>query len=151
MTFVFGHTHKPFQDLLVLDGYPNPVQVFNTGGWVLDQVRQATTQGAAAVFIDDELNAGSLRLFQANPADEVMPVHVQHVRGAKTPSEPLSGVKDRHLWTRQLIDAAQSTQGEWASFSAAAYKSLALRSKIISHRFFDPHAHLTARQRRRAQ
>ncbi len=77
MSFVFGHTHKPFQDELMIEGYDLPVGVFNTGGWVLDEPTLMPVQGCAAMLVSDELEVASLRLFN-DPTDGAMaPVRVE--------------------------------------------------------------------------
>ena len=63
LSFIFGHTHKPFGDALPLSKYHRPVSIFNTGGWVLDEPQMLPLEGAAAVFVDDELNVVSVRLY----------------------------------------------------------------------------------------
>ena len=40
-TFVFGHTHKPFSKYTTFTGYPGWVDVYNTGGWVVESVKPA--------------------------------------------------------------------------------------------------------------
>lgn len=76
LSFVFGHTHKPFQDQLVIAPWQRPVSIFNTGGWVLDEPMLRPVQGAAAILIDDSADVVSLRLFN-NPTNGVMaPVHI---------------------------------------------------------------------------
>lgn len=60
---VFGHTHKPYESIVRLDPYFQPVRVFNTGGWVIDTRKPDPDQGAAAVLLDENLNAVSLRFF----------------------------------------------------------------------------------------
>jgi len=63
LTFVFGHTHKPFEK--VMDFAPwRGARVLNTGGWVVDTVEPRPEQGGAAVLIDQDLNAVSLRFYQ---------------------------------------------------------------------------------------
>lgn len=77
LSFIFGHTHKPFQDELLVDGYDVPVGIFNTGGWVLDEPTLMPVQGCAAMLVSDELEVASLRLFN-DPTDGAMvPVHVE--------------------------------------------------------------------------
>ncbi|MBX7500621.1 metallophosphoesterase [Qipengyuania sp. YG27] len=77
MNFVFGHTHKPFQDELMVEGYDLPVGVFNTGGWVLDEPTLMPVQGCAAMLVSHELEVASLRLFN-DPTDGTMaPVRVE--------------------------------------------------------------------------
>lgn len=46
VTFVFGHTHKPFERLDTIDGYDQPVALFNTGGWIVDTTSVNPMQGA---------------------------------------------------------------------------------------------------------
>ena len=62
-TFVFGHTHKPFERAMDFKGYAGPVQVLNTGGWIVDSVRPEPSRGAAIVLLDDGLNAVNLRMY----------------------------------------------------------------------------------------
>ncbi|MEL7219543.1 MAG: hypothetical protein AAGK01_14090, partial [Pseudomonadota bacterium] len=77
LSFIFGHTHKPFQDELLVDGYEVPVGIFNTGGWVLDEPTLMPVQGCAAMLVSDELEVASLRLFN-DPTNGVMaPVRVE--------------------------------------------------------------------------
>lgn len=63
LTFVFGHTHKPFEVEIEPSGYRGPVSVYNTGGWVVDSERSAPLQGGAAILLDEDLNAVSLRIY----------------------------------------------------------------------------------------
>jgi len=63
VSFIFGHTHKPFEDAMKCEGYGQAVKIFNTGGWVVDTVEPDPPHGAAAVLLDEELNAVSLRFF----------------------------------------------------------------------------------------
>lgn len=63
LTFIFGHTHKPFVDEIVVDELKNPVPVCNAGGWMLDAPRLDGREGASVALIDDDLNVVSVRLF----------------------------------------------------------------------------------------
>ncbi len=68
VTFVFGHTHKPYQDVMsvpVGDGDKN-VPVYNTGGWVVENVAPSPLHGASVLFIDEELNTAALKLYKEN-------------------------------------------------------------------------------------
>ena len=44
--FIFGHTHKPFVLDRQLAGYPSPVRISNTGGWVVDTSTPAPPRAA---------------------------------------------------------------------------------------------------------
>src|SRR5262245_48965533 len=67
VTFVFGHTHKPFQADRDFQGYHLNVHVFNSGGWVIDSVARQALHGGAVILVDEALNVTSLRLY--NEAD----------------------------------------------------------------------------------
>lgn len=87
-TLIFGHTHKPFEDRLTVDGYGAAMGIVNTGGWVLDTSLLSTVEGASAVFIDDELNVAVLRLFAPPANGDTAGVFVTGVDG-KTTDNPL--------------------------------------------------------------
>ena len=42
VTFVFGHTHKPFEEPRTFPNLGNGVPVYNTGGWVVEPVDTGT-------------------------------------------------------------------------------------------------------------
>jgi UDP-2,3-diacylglucosamine pyrophosphatase LpxH len=63
LTFVMGHTHKPFELQMTTAGFPAPVQVLNTGGWVVDSLSTAPLAGGAAILLDESLETVSLRMY----------------------------------------------------------------------------------------
>jgi hypothetical protein len=63
VSFVFGHTHKPFERVTTFDGFSKPVSLYNTGGWVVDTETTAPLHGAAVVVVDDDLRVASLRMY----------------------------------------------------------------------------------------
>jgi hypothetical protein len=67
LTFIFGHTHKPFAEPRTLDAFPTPVNVVNTGGWVVDAPQVNPVKGAALILIDDELNVAAVRCYTEGP------------------------------------------------------------------------------------
>ncbi|MEZ5679930.1 MAG: metallophosphoesterase [Erythrobacter sp.] len=104
LSFIFGHTHKPFQDDLMVDGFDVPVGVFNTGGWVLDEPTLMPVQGCSAMLVSDELEVAALRLFN-DPTDGTMaPVRVEG-------SGRVSRLVDE---TGEAVERASS---HWADFS----------------------------------
>jgi len=68
VTFVFGHTHKPFEEVRSYAGYGNGLKVFNDGGWVVDSMVPAPVKGAAVILVDEDLNTASVRFY--NEADD---------------------------------------------------------------------------------
>ncbi len=76
LTFVFGHTHKPFADALVVPGFAAPVSVYNSGGWVLDTADLSTVEGAGVVFLDDALNSAMLQVYALTEGEALLPAQV---------------------------------------------------------------------------
>ncbi len=104
LSFIFGHTHKPFQDELKVDGYPVPVGIFNTGGWVLDEPTLMPVQGCAAMLVSDDLEVASLRLFNDPTGGTIAPVRVEG-----------SGRVTRLV--DESAEAVERASGHWADFS----------------------------------
>ena len=125
-TFVFGHTHKPFQDMLGVTGYDAPVKLLNSGGWVVDEADFSSVQGGAAIFIDEGLNTASLRLFQA-PVNGHMPeVMAEGVYHDEAESNPLlSKMRD------------QLDQSKWDNFQSSVQAAIELRALEVRDQFFD--------------
>lgn len=64
ITFVFGHTHKPFEEDMNFKGYPGWTDVYNSGGWVVDSDKPQPQHGGAVILLDENLNAASVRFYQ---------------------------------------------------------------------------------------
>ena len=104
LSFIFGHTHKPFQDELSVAGYDLPVGVFNTGGWVLDEPTLMPVQGCAAMLVSDDLEVASLRLFNDPTDGTIAPVRVEG-------SGRLTRLED------EASEAVERASAHWADFS----------------------------------
>jgi hypothetical protein len=76
VTFVFGHTHKPFIDTVVPATGP-VVQVCNTGGWYLDSPRLNGREGVSLVLVDDALNVVAVQCFATPVNGAPCPVTVR--------------------------------------------------------------------------
>ncbi len=108
LSFIFGHTHKPFQDELLVDGFDVPVGVFNTGGWVLDEPTLMPVQGCAAMLVSDELEVASLRLFNDPTDGTIAPVRVEG-----------SGRQTRLV--DETAEAVERASSHWAEFSRTVH------------------------------
>ncbi|EDL47922.1 metallophosphoesterase [Erythrobacter sp. SD-21] len=127
--FVFGHTHKPFQDELMVEGYVLPVGVFNTGGWVLDEPGLMPVQGCAAMLVSDELEVASLRLFN-DPVDGVMlPVRVEG-----------SGRETKLVG--EAAAAVEAAASHWADFSRAVHARIDEKGAKRVRRFLETSEHM---------
>jgi Calcineurin-like phosphoesterase len=107
VTFVFGHTHKPFVDVMDAAGYPAPVPIMNTGGWVVDGLEPEPLHGASAVLLDEDLNPVMLRFYaqRAEPS-EYRPV-----------VETAPGRPDSEF-ARRLRAIVTPARDPWRAFSA---------------------------------
>jgi len=122
VTFIFGHTHKPFEDEIDAENYSEPVRVFNTGGWVLDEPRLDTVQGASMILIDEDLNVAALRLFGCPVNGEATPVGVHGTGRYSDLGNPL---------IEPLRRALRNTHELWQTFSETAARELELRSRAM--------------------
>ncbi|MBQ1764916.1 MAG: metallophosphoesterase [Aquincola sp.] len=127
--FIYGHTHKPFEREFAVPGYPMPVAVYNTGGWVIDQPTMGGTQGAAAVLVDAALNVASLRLFQDPANGHMKPVQVSDVGSMRPQPNPLRDA---------LLGAVEAQRAAWQVFSQAACAAAELQAARLLDRFFQP-------------
>jgi hypothetical protein len=69
ITFIFGHTHKPFEAIRPYTGYTSGVKVFNNGGWVVDSMVPSPLKGGAVILVDDDLNTASVRIYNEAETD----------------------------------------------------------------------------------
>ena len=126
-SFVFGHSHKPFEDELPVAGFDRPVGIFNTGGWVMDQPTMTTTQGASAMFIDDALNVASLRLFNDPVNGRMPPVHARGIGGFRDRDNPMLAA---------LAAGIERTAPAWGAFSRNAQQATQSRATLLLDEFF---------------
>jgi hypothetical protein len=120
LSFVFGHTHKPFESILPLPEFPAPLSLYNNGGWVVDTPTTAETQGASVILIDSDCNVASLRMYnQADSADSY------RVRLASEPSPAPNGFLD------QLESELDFERAPWIDFSKIAAVEVARRHRLL--------------------
>ncbi len=112
LTFVFGHTHKPFEGRQRFAGYPSETVLVNTGGWVVDSLEPEPIHGASIVVVDDELNVAPVRMYQQCDSPEKYRVEVKRVPGFDNPL------------TAQLEEIVRPEADPWLSFSREAYRSV---------------------------
>lgn len=125
VTLVFGHTHKPFQDDMNFDGYPQWVNVYNTGGWVVDKVERQSLYGGAVVLIDENLDATSLRLYNEASNVENYTVLVEEAR------HPGDHPSDFHRRIESLVNESASL---WRIFSQVVARAVNVRAQNLRAR-----------------
>lgn len=119
LTFVFGHTHKPFRDQFVSAPFKHPISVVNTGGWVVDEPERPGKQGAAVVWTNAALETASVNVF-SHP----------------TPATGLGASES----FQQRVDEVMTDPGigaQWKNLRQAATQAVAERQRRAEDRVFD--------------
>lgn len=112
--FVYGHTHKPFQESMSFKEFISPVDVYNSGGWVMDAVDPEPAKGGAIVLIDEELNVVSVRMYNEETEGKSFQVTVE------TLDQTVAGKNLFLDHIRSLIDPSKSP---WVDFTEAVRAS----------------------------
>lgn len=109
LTFVFGHTHKPFACFLEnVDGYSEWLRVYNSGGWVVDTPRPDKRHGGAAILINDELDVVSLNLYNESQKETDFNVYVKEAVREGVP---------KSKFFERIDGLVDSTATPWREFS----------------------------------
>ncbi len=122
MTFVFGHTHKPFEDEIAVDGFELPVATCNTGGWMLDAPRLDGKEGASLVLVDDQLNTISIRMFQTRMDGAFQPGVARLISQHDASADEFMD---------QVNHALHQTQSLWDNLAEVAGKAYQFRQNLI--------------------
>ena len=120
VSFVYGHTHKPFADRWSVAGFPAPVRIFNTGGWVVDTAEPAPVQAGVAVLVNDDLDAASLQFYRQSAAAAPSAVQLLPPPAGEQPS----------AWHTELASRIDPAAEPWATLSAAAAREAAQRHRL---------------------
>jgi hypothetical protein len=108
LTFVFGHTHKPFEQDSHFDGAPFWTSVYNGGGWVVDTPTPQPINGGAAILLDADLNAASLRFYNQSANVDGYSVTVEAATDEGSPQNPL---------LERLSSIVDPAKDPWKAFS----------------------------------
>ncbi len=125
VSLVFGHTHKPFQKDMQFDGYPGWVNVYNTGGWVVETVTAKPAHGGAVVLVDENLNAVSLNMYSEAEDPGAYAVSVAEARHTGDQANPL------YIDLKKRIDP---TAAPWRTFSKTIAPEIVLRQRYMAKR-----------------
>lgn len=120
VTFVYGHTHKPFVDQWSVPGFPAPVSIANTGGWVVDTAAPAPVQAGVAVLVNENLDTASLQFYRQSPGSAPVPVQVLPPPADGQPS----------AWHSELASRIDPAAAPWAALSESAAKLVAQRHRL---------------------
>lgn len=129
VTFVFGHTHKPFTRETRFNGFSGWVHTYNTGGWVVDTLEPEPTHGGAMVLIDENLEAVLVRMYNETGENQKWQVVAETSSRGSDVSGQLSASVDKLLKTR----------GPWQTFPDTAAECVSIRREHLRNRVFGSH------------
>ena len=121
VTFIFGHTHKPFELIQPYAGYESGVKLFNSGGWVVDSLAPAPLHGGAVILVDEDLNTASLRLYNQSPSDTTSP-----------PPPHISEAIDNPLV--QQLKTTLTTTPPWTAITQAVFTEIPRQRQNLSEK-----------------
>jgi hypothetical protein len=125
VSFVFGHTHKPFQKDMNFKGYPRWVNVYNTGGWVVQTVEAEALFGGALALVDEDLNAVSLRMYNESTGKEGYSIRVEEASHAGERTNPFH---------ERMLNLVNPLKEPWRDFSSVVADSVAERAAKLGDR-----------------
>ncbi len=128
-SFIFGHTHKPFQDQLLIPGFEHAVELWNTGGWVVDHPTMSPVQGGSVVLVDDDAHVAALRLYNDPLNGEIAHPRAAGTGGPQDQDNPLLAA---------LTQALASDPTMFADFTSACGSGIDRRAAALRARWFDP-------------
>ena len=117
VTYIFGHTHKPFVGHDTFAGFKR-VGLVNSGGWVVDSLETKPLSGGAIVLVDDQLDVALLRMYN------------EHERAADYRVFVEADDHDSPFFARlsKLIDPASPP---WNTFSQVVAKAVDSRRQAL--------------------
>jgi hypothetical protein len=126
VTFVFGHTHKPFTRDTKFNGFSGWVHTYNTGGWVVDTLDPEPTHGGAMVLIDENLEAVSVRMYNETGDNQKWQIIAEmSARGSNVTGQLLADVGE-------LL----KIEGPWQTFPDTIAESVSIRREHLRNRVF---------------
>ena len=124
ITFVFGHTHKPFQGKIDSDEYPGGVKVYNNGGWVVDTVEREPLHGGTIILVDENLEVCSLRMYNESGKADDYRVCVAEARPDDVAPSPFS---------EEIRGVVGAEISPWKDFSDTVAREIDLRARYLKH------------------
>ena len=123
-TLIIGHTHKPFACHQGFQGYSGGLDVYNSGGWMVETLRYAPFHGGSIILVDDQLNVASIRMYNENADDRPLPVRLEPVPSASL-HNPLAS---------EIEQLKFSEEDPWKTFSQTVASIIQIRRRHLKKR-----------------
>ncbi len=131
LTFVYGHTHKPYEDVMEDPADRRTVRVYNTGGWPIDSREPSDVMGASVLLMNERLDIACLRIYNDRAPDGDVSLEVR----ATTQDEPGGSFRSavaRRVWGEPDGAAA----APWRELEARIHRAIRRRRSL--HESPDP-------------
>lgn len=128
VTLVFGHTHKPFQEDMNFKEYAGWVDVYNTGGWVVETTDPQPLHGGGMVLVDEEMNAVSVRMYNESVDTAAYIARVEEASHAAEKHSPLFN----HI--EGLVNPGVNP---WKLFSESVVRAVRVREQNLRARIVE--------------
>lgn len=98
-SLIWGHTHKPFENLLT-DDQNRKIFNYNIGGWTVDELKPDRIHGASILFMNDGLDIATLNVFNNGNTDGHVilkisdPVDPSNTAFSQVMSEKITGIPE---------------------------------------------------------
>jgi hypothetical protein len=125
-TFIFGHTHKPFVCHRQFKGFAGEVEVFNSGGWVVESLNNSGLHGGTIVLVDDNLDVAAIRMYNESEDGSLAPVRPDNPLPCTQPLNPLECA----------INGVDFSKGPWNTFSEIVSVTVPIRRMYLRRRVF---------------
>jgi len=122
VTFIFGHTHKPFQKDMNFNGYPQWVNVYNSGGWIVDTLKPEPLIGGSIILVDEDLNTTALRMYNQEKSSADYSVSIEEARRTNEESNPLY---------QRISELVKPSEEPWKTFSEEVARDVPVRMKNL--------------------
>jgi hypothetical protein len=126
-TLVLGHTHKPFARHEAFHGYRGGVDVYNSGGWVVEDLEAKRLHGGSIILADDQLNVAAIRMYNEGADDAPLPVWCEALPLATPSLNPVARDLDKMKFSKNEV---------WKTFSQKVTSAVSIRRKFLRKRVF---------------
>lgn len=120
LAFVSGHTHKPFEGHFT-DPRGVDIEVYNTGGWAIDNADRQDARGGSIVLLDQDLQVVAIRAFHD---------------GTDEPEITVEAISEAAVPFKGAIEARMAShETAWATLAETITREAAIRRDHIRRLF----------------
>lgn len=129
LTFIIGHTHKPFETMIESADGSRWVPVYNTGGWTVDAKRPSPAFGASVLLISEKLDVACIRIF--NDDEHIAPgFEIHSADGSTGPTTAF-----QRAVSSSIERARREAPQVWSEMAVQIGNAVGLRRERLNARY----------------